>query len=97
MHKISMVVLALCLLGCCPDRKSCEDQVLVSPNGEARRISPAYIERYGCATFADMATTDPFLDWCVGEGLGETVSGDVRLGCRPGETPGGCELYWVCE
>ena len=71
--------------------------MLSSPNHEVRRISRAYIDTYGCATFAEMRTTDPFLDWCVAVGLGDTVSGDVTVGCRPGETPGGCEFFWVCE
>jgi hypothetical protein len=35
--------------------------------------------------------------WCVAQNLGDTVSSEVAPGCRPGESVGGCERFWVCE
>lgn len=93
-NKHIAILFALLVLGC--DR--CYGLRVRSANGgDAHRINQAYVRTYGCATFAEVTTTEDLIPWCVAHGLGDTVAADVAPGCRPGESAGGCELFWVCE
>jgi hypothetical protein len=84
---------ALALLGC--DR--CYALRVTSANGESHRLSQSMVRTYGCESFAEVRTTDDLIAWCEERELGDTVSADVAPGCRPGESAGGCERFWVCE
>jgi hypothetical protein len=85
------------LLALTPGCDRCFGLRLASPQGELRRIDRGYIRTYGCESFDEVASTDDMIAWCVDHNLGDTIAADVNPPCRPGESPGGCELFWVCE
>ncbi len=92
-RKHSMLLVALLLVGC--DR--CYALRVTSPSGESHRIEQSYPRTYGCESFAEVRTAEDMTAWCVEHDRGDTVAADVAPGCRPGESAGGCELFWVCE
>lgn len=93
MRGLIVCVGASLLTACFP----CATRTLATPNGEWHRIMPSLLSEYGCGSFLGVASARDMSEWCVAHGLGETVASDVIPGCRPSETPGGCEFFWVCE
>ena len=92
--RASMIVFVACAVaGCFP----CATRHIADQNGTWHRISPRLLAEYGCGSFTRVVDAHDMVEWCTARGLGDGIAADAVPGCRPGETPGGCELFWVCE